>query len=172
MGFQEQIIATFIGALSGFIFSIAVFYITEKIRQANYNSNLAKNIQKEADFNVSLLDTIKEEIDELLRKISANDAGHIYTIFKYDQLQKNFLQQALWNGYLYEKLETEDIYKVQEMWSFFMPSSNQFDIGNVELLKSGQMTQADALNRFEYVKKKIIEFKKFNKDLKKKFTNK
>lgn len=166
MNFWQQAAATFIGALSGFIFSIALFYVTEKVKQHSYADNLEKNLQKELDFNLSLLETIKDEIDELLRKITANDAQHIFTIFKYEQLQKNFLQQAFWNGTLYNKLTPEKVYKVQEMWNFFTFDTTQFDMNNVATFQRGQNSQLDTLSRFEFVKKTVGDYIKFNKELK------
>lgn len=44
MNFAEQIISTFIGATAAFIFSILLFYLTEKWKNSKKNKDLNENI--------------------------------------------------------------------------------------------------------------------------------
>lgn len=53
--FQQQIIATFIGSVSGFIFSLVLFYLTEKWKNNRINKDLSKNLQKELEYNIEFI---------------------------------------------------------------------------------------------------------------------
>ena len=58
----QQIVATFIGALAAFVFSLALFYLTERWKNQKINSDLCRNLQKELEYNIAFLELYKKDL--------------------------------------------------------------------------------------------------------------
>ena len=159
MTFTQQIFATFIGAFAAFIFSIALFYLTEKWKNSRINKDLSGNLQKELTFNITFLESFEDEIEKGLRQISADDKS-VIIIWKFSQFQRLFIQEAFNKGLLYKHLRTEDITGVDAMLSFFTPAQDQLAIAQLQSYKIGQAEKAVTLRNFEYNRNKIQEYKK------------
>src|SRR3989304_9642800 len=101
----QQVSSTFIGASLGFIFSIALFYLIERWRARWIHKGLCDNLQKEFDFNIVLITEMQEGVEEILRKITANNPRIYTTVFyKFRKLQRLFIFQAFDHGMVYKYL--------------------------------------------------------------------
>ncbi|MFA5173447.1 MAG: hypothetical protein WC435_03570 [Candidatus Paceibacterota bacterium] len=160
--------STFIGALSAFIFSIFLFYLTEKWKNKLANKNLGDCLQKEIDYNIIFLEKYKEDYEKMLRQISANDK-QIYTVFRFEKLQRLFLQEAFNKGILYKHLNTEQISEVDNMINFFGYSTNNLAWSILNGFKGNTSTQSDTLRKFEWDKDQIDKYINLLKTLKEKF---
>lgn len=170
MTFEQQIIATFIGALAGFIFSISLFYLTEKWKNNKANKDLSDNLQKELDYNSNFIEGYKEDFEKLIRKITANDR-QIFTIFRFNKLQRLFLLEAFNKGLLYKYLSADEINKLDAMLDYFTISMNQIHYGYVEDYRNNMVSQQISLQRFEMNKDLLEEYLKLVKTLKEKLKN-
>jgi len=167
MIFWEQIIATFIGALVAFIFSLFLFYLTEKWKNDRINKNLNKNLQKEFDFNVHFLEQFQADFEKMLRQITAKDT-QIYTIFRFNKLQRLFILEAFEKGLLYQYLSADEINELDSMLNYFNNTSDQYSWGILNEYKVDVTTQQDALRKFEYDKDQIERYLNLQKTLKNK----
>lgn len=167
MTFGEQIIATFIGAISAFIFSIALFYFTEKWKNSTVNKNLRDNLQKEFEYNIAFLEECKSDFDKLLRKVTANDT-QIYTIFRFYRLQRLFILEAFNKGLLYQYLTPEDINNLDSMLNYFSNVQDQLEWDRLRKFTEGTLHQQEALRSYEYDKEQIEKYIDVQKTLKEK----
>lgn len=167
MTFEQQIISTFIGALAGFIFSIFLFYFTEKWKNSRINKDLSNNLQKEFDYNINFLDGYKDEFEKLIRKITANDR-QIFTVFRFKKLQRLFILEAFNKGLLYKYLNSEDINELDAMLDYFNSSMDQVHYGYIENYINNKAPQQNSLQMFEFNRDQIIKYLKLSKILKEK----
>lgn len=159
MTFEQQIFSTFIGALAGFIFSIFLFYLADKWKASRINKNLSANLQKEFDYNINFLESYKQEYEKLIRQVTANDK-EIFTIFRFNKLQRLFLQEAFNKGLLYKHLTSDEINDLDLMLSYFTDSMNQLHLMYLDEYKSDKTTQQISLKRFEFNRELIDKYLK------------
>lgn len=165
MTFWEQTSSTLIGVIAGFIFSIVLFYLTERWKNSRINKDLSNNLQKEFDFNINFLENYKDDFDKLIRKITANDK-QVFTIFRFDKLQRLFILEAFNKGLLYKYLTSEEINDLDSMLNYFLPAMNQVHYTYSEDYKTGKRTQVDSLGLFEFNRGYIEKYLKLTKNLK------
>lgn len=167
MAFWEQTLSTLIGVIAGFVFSIIVFYLTEKWKNSRINQDLSSNLQKEFEFNINFLEKYKTEFEKLIRKISTNDKRH-FIIFRFSKLQRLFLLEAFNKGLLYKYLKSEEINELDSMLSYFTATMDQIHYNYSNEYKTGKSTQADSLAIFEFNKEEIEKYLKLTRTLKEK----
>ena len=56
MTFQEQMFATFLGSVFGFIFAIVIFYTQERYKEKKEQKNIFSNLREEIWFNISVVE--------------------------------------------------------------------------------------------------------------------
>jgi hypothetical protein len=169
MNFAEQIVSTLIGTFAGFIFSIVLFYLTEKWRSQRTHKDLSSNIQRELQFNVDFLAAYKTEFEKMLRLITAQDAQQekqIYTIFRHNKVQRLFLQEAFQKGLLYKSLTTDEINDVDAMLSYFLPYRDQLLSKLLTDYTTHQATGQVVLQTFEWDRDQLDKYLKFLNTLK------
>lgn len=167
MTFEQQIASTFIGALAGFIFSIFLFYLTEKWKNSKANKDLSDNLQKELGYNSNFIEGYKEDFEKLIRKVAANDK-QIFTIFRFNKLQRLFILEAFNKGLLYKYLSADEINDLDAMLDYFTFSMNQIHYGYIDDYKNNKTSQQNSLQRFEMNKDLLEKYFKLVKALKEK----
>jgi len=168
MTFFEQVLATFIGALAAFVFSLVLFYLQEKFKEGKNGKTLMSNIKKECDFNVIFLEDFKDQFDKFLRKISANDKSAFLPL-KFEKVQRLFISKAFNEGLLYDSLKAEELQELDSMLDYFSQSTNNFFWTRLQAFCSGKTDAAAALPGFEFDKEKIQKYINFQKLIKEKF---
>ena len=128
MSFKEQVFASFIGTFFGFISAFILFLLTNYIRSLKINKNLKNHLKREFEYDVSLLQEWIDEIDTILRKITASDT-QVYNYLKYSFFQRYFMQESFKFGIIYKLFTNEDIFNLNEMLV-------HFDIGGEQFVKS------------------------------------
>ncbi|MEK6690538.1 MAG: hypothetical protein AABY78_04435 [Nitrospirota bacterium] len=160
MTFQEQVIATLLGSLAGFLFAIVIFYITENIRTKRIKKNLTKNLKREFEYNISLLQEWIDEIDKILRKITANDT-QVFSYLKYSYYQRLFAQESFHFGILYELYNNnEDISTLNAIFFHCDINEEQYINQIITKWKDTQIEQKKALSTFEFEKETPQKYKK------------
>jgi hypothetical protein len=92
MTFGQQVLASFVGTAFGFIFAIFLFLITKVIRSHLDKKTLRKHLKREFEYDISLLQEWIDEIDKILRKITANDP-QVFSYLRYTFFQRFFVQE-------------------------------------------------------------------------------
>ena len=145
MSFTDQIIATLIGSSSAFLFGIILFLITSYFKSKNERKNFLKRLQAEIKSNISLY---QNNISMILSVLSTQNYKVLKplpfgTIFN---SKSYFLEKSFENGYIYDLLDEEQIYKMQSIESKINFDNNQNNynhneqttLSNEEILKQNE----------------------------------
>ena len=103
----------------------------------------------------------------MLDRITMNNKD-IYTIFRFNKLQRFFILEAFNKGLLYQYLSKEDIGDVDAMLNYFTSGTDSFAWNFLNGFKSGQIPQKDVYSKFEFDKKQIESYIKITQTLKEK----
>lgn len=97
MNFLSSLTSIFLGALLGFIFSICLFYLTNKLYVKLQRETVSKNLIKEFEFNELYLKKLLENLKNIIEKIGTNDRDtYYYCIYK--DYQRQFMQSYFQQG--------------------------------------------------------------------------
>ncbi len=165
--YWQPLIPTFIGALLAFIFSIFLFYLTEKWKSSRANKNLSTNLQREFDYNIQFLESYKSDFEKLVRAVSSNNKFPLI-IFRFYKLQRLFILEAFNKGLLYQYLDADDINQLDTMLNYFNNISDTMAWNTLNGYKNNIITQQSALETFEYGKDQIDKYIGIQKKLKNK----
>lgn len=161
MTFLQQVLASFIGTVFGFIFAILLFLITNSIKAFFDRKTLLRHLKREFEYDSALLQDWIEEIDKVLRKITANDL-QVFSYLRYSFFQRSFMQEAFKLGIMYNSLNNEEISNLNNILLHCDVGPEQYVNNAIQQWKNGQLQQRDALGQFEFQKD---ELKKFRKNL-------
>jgi len=160
----QQILASFIGTLFGFIFAIVLFLITNYIQRKVAKKTLKKYLNREFQYNISLLQDWMDTIDEILRKITAKDK-QIYKYVKYSDFARYFMDESFKFGIIFDLFSNEDVFKLNKVVTYCNFALEQFINARVTKWNNCPIAEEDKLqkellNFFEYEKTKLKDFKK------------
>lgn len=167
MTFLQQVLASFVGSLFGFIFAIILFLVTVTIKEQFDKRTLLKHLKREFEYDISLLQEWIEEVDKILRKITANDL-QVYTYLRYTFFQRSFMQEAFRSGMMYRSLNNEEISNLNNVLSHCDTGIEQYVNGAIQQWKNKQLLQQDALRQFEFEKEELQRFRKHLQEVLKK----
>jgi hypothetical protein len=142
--FWQNIISTFIGAFLAFIFSICLFYLTTHLQKKSQRASLEKNLIREFEFNEQYLAKLLSELNKAIEKITVND-HNVYFLGKYEGFQRLFIQFYFQQGFLYEKLTSEDINLLDTILNHMAIATGQYIYNQISSWKSGQLNQSQIL---------------------------
>lgn len=112
MTYTQQIIATLIGTLGGFIVALLMFYIKESFQSKKKEETLLKNLSYELDYNINLLGKYVEDLTKCIEKVSS-DKKSVFTSIQYDKVAIFFAKQFYKEGLVSKYLHVEDL----ERWN-------------------------------------------------------
>ncbi len=111
MTFWQYLLATFVGVALGFVFSIILFYLTNRWSRNARKKSLEGNLVKEFVFNEKYLQDLIKKLDAALQDITVENRN-AYHYFRYRSYQQLFTTTYLSQDFIYERLEPDDIYKL------------------------------------------------------------
>lgn len=164
MTFIQQVVASFIGTTFGFIFSIILFLITWLIKTYLDKKTLKKHLKREYEYDVSLLQEWIDEIDKILRKITANDK-QIFSFIRYTYFQRSFIQEAFRSGLMYNSLNNEEISNLNTILLHCDTGIEQYINGIIHEWKTDQKPQQEALRNFEFEKEELKKYQKHLREI-------
>jgi hypothetical protein len=157
MTFGQQVVATFVGSTSGFVFGVALFILTERVRRRWQKGTVAKYVIREIKYDLSLLSTWAKQVAKILGQVAAEDK-RVWEVLGYGKFQRTFIQQAFVSGVLYDRLSDEEIRGLEEVVShfdlglmnYFQSLISEWQNGEVAKLKMHQSFQfeCDEIQRF------------------------
>lgn len=168
MDFTQQVIANITGVVIGFLFSIMLFYLTEKWKRASERKTALQNVAREMGYNIGLLERMRDQIGDLLQDISvgADSKPTLYKNFSFGKLQKLFVIEAFNRGILYEILSPEDINNFDAMLSFFDKGTDEWADDVLKRLSEHGIKPNDAHDVFKHLKNKVTEHLDYLRKLK------
>lgn len=172
MGFKQQIVSSFIGTLFGFLFAIVLFLLTDWLYKKKVRKEFKKNLKREFQYNITLLQDWIDKIDVILRQITAKDR-EIYQYLKYSDLARYFLDESFKLGLIYHSFTNEQIFDLNKLVTHCSFSIEQFVNNKISLWKTcTEMAENNfqkiLLVDFDFQKSELKRFKKLLEELLKK----
>ncbi|OVE79460.1 hypothetical protein BVY00_00400 [bacterium G20] len=164
--FWSQVFASLIGAFSAFLLSIILFFVTQSARNRKQESQLAANAASEIETDISMLDEVRAQIDDLCQEIEIEtDKTKLYIPMRYVDILYVFLPQTYSGGLLREILSSIEITELNRVIN---RNSKQTDDVNLLILnnyKQGTEDVAGILRFFRSQKKQAQKDINFLRDI-------
>lgn len=175
MNFKEQILASFLGTLFGFIFAIVLFLITNWIQKLLANKNFKKHLEREFNYDIKLLQGWIDKIEVVLRKITAKDR-QVFQYLKYSDLGRYFMDESFKLGLIYDLFTDEQVFKLNKLVTHCSLDSEGYVNGKITEWKNHPVDAEDKLQKevmgvFEYQRMELKDFKDLILELIKKLHN-
>jgi len=169
MVFKEQILASFIGTVFGFIFAIACFLLTYYIQRKLANNVFKKHLRREFRYDIKLIKDWIETIEKVLRKVTAKDK-QVYYYIKYSDLARYFMDESFKLGLIYNLFSDEQVFALNKLVTHCSIGTEQYINNKIIAWKSCPATEEDKqqkelLEAFEYQKDELSKFKKLLDEL-------
>lgn len=169
MTFKEQILASFIGTLFGFILAVVLFLITNYIQRKLANKVFRKYLKREFEYDIRLLQDWIDKIEEVLRKIAAKDK-QIYQYIKYSDLARYFMDESFKLGLIYSLFTNDQIFNLNKLVTHGSIGMEQYVNNKVVVWNNCPASEEDKqqkelLKVFEYQKSLLKEFKNLLEEL-------
>jgi hypothetical protein len=149
--FWERVIATLVGTVAGFLFSIALFYLTEKFKRERERTKVLKGLRRELTFNLRLLESWLRGIETARPQVAAGDQN-IYLYLDYSRVLRIFVQQAASAGLLYDLLADEELVALDKaLRTCDVPAEQDF-MQKLQQWKDGTIDNAQMFRTLEFHK--------------------
>jgi uncharacterized membrane protein YgaE (UPF0421/DUF939 family) len=165
MKFGQQILATLIGTIAGFIFSIILFYLTNKWKINSYKKNVVKNFSKEIEYNLSLINRLHSQINDVISKVTA-DRIDIYTYLDYKRYQRLFLDELFRQEVLYERLNQDEVSEIDTILFHFSIVAENYMNKNIEDWKARKIDRVPTLRSLEFERDQLEGYRQTLQNIK------
>jgi hypothetical protein len=150
--FWSRALATLVGTVAGFLFSIVLFYVSESVKQSRGRKRIVDGLKREAAFNLSLCDSWLVAFSDMRPKIAAGDTSFLHYI-DYSRILSIFVGEALKAGILYELLTDDSLVALDKWLRYFQGHSEREINSQIEQWKAGsisplELSQALTFNEF------------------------
>ena len=71
--FWQQVWSTLVGTVAGFVFSIVLFYLTERIKRSHDRAKTLKGLRRELQFDLALSASWLKGIEDARPQVAAGD---------------------------------------------------------------------------------------------------
>jgi len=151
--FWSRALATLVGTVAGFVFSIVLFYVSEHVKRSRERTKVVAGLKREAAFNISLCGAWLKAFGDIRLKVAAGDQA-VFNYIDYTRALRIFVHEAVGAGILYDLLSDDELVEFDKSLRFFMPFSEQDINSKIQQWKTGGISAADmsqALTFHEYV---------------------
>ena len=169
MTFAEQVTATLVGTISGFLFSLMLFWVKEYFGKTKLQKHLIENLQYEFEYNNNLFKKYSQKISECIEAVNAG-TREVYLSLNYSFVASYFALQFYREGLASKYLHYEDIKRWNDVLINHGAGSEQYVLDNLALWRKGEVEadrvftalkyERDQLNHaiemIDYLKKKIV----------------
>ncbi|MEA2095933.1 MAG: hypothetical protein U9P73_04470 [Candidatus Cloacimonadota bacterium] len=144
MNFYEQLVATMIGTISGFIFSLFLFYIKEKLSISKRRRFMVKNVKKELEANIVLLIKADQSLTKCIEQVT-NNIQQVYCTLNYKFYGKFFTQQFYQSGFIYDEWTIKDIETLNEAFVAYSVGSDAYVLNGLQQWRDGKADNKSTL---------------------------
>jgi len=155
--FWQNFLSTFMGAILGFIFSLALFYITRVVAQKSDIKILKKNLNKEFEFNIYFLKNLLNNLNGVIEKITANNKN-VWFVHQYEEYQRVFTQAYFQRGLLYDRLTPKELSRWSLLLVHMVQGTVSYLMDQLEKWKADEITQQEASDVFIYERNCISDY--------------
>lgn len=168
MTFWNHVTATLIGTIAGFIFSLALFWLKERLKQNRLINHLVTNLKYELEYNLNLFKKYSARVSECIEAINS-DKKDVYLTLDYNFVASYFSIQFYREGLARRYLHYEDMKRWNDVVSNHSAGTEQYVMDVVESWRKSEIEkdkvfsalkhERDQLNyaieMIEYLKAKI-----------------
>lgn len=168
MTFWNYVIATLIGTTAGFLFSLAFFWLKERVKQNYLTKNLIINLKYELEYNLNLFKKYSIKVSECIEAINSGKKD-VYLNLDYNFVSSYFSIQFYREGLTRKYLHYEDLKRWNDIVSNHSAGSEKYVMDAVESWRKTEIEkekvfsalkhERDQLNyaieMIEYLKAKI-----------------
>lgn len=144
MTFGQQLTATLIGTVSGFLLSICLFYLKEKWARHSTIEFLEKNVINEIEYNVKLLTQILTDLKKCIEKVTVNDRT-AYCYVNYGRFARYFIQSYYQSGYITKKWDLDDLDRLDYILIYYNVGSDAYVLNGLQNWRNNLINQTEAL---------------------------
>lgn len=127
----------------GFVFSIALFYITSTLTKWRQKKELKLNLKREIELNIFYLGKLVSKLEGVVQKMSVGNL-HIFEYFKYDAFERYFISQYYQQGYLLHRMNDKELNNLGTILQKMNPGSGDFINDVIRRWKAEPTTTAQA----------------------------
>ena len=160
--------SSFWGSFFGFVFALALFYITEWIKSYRFKKQLKKYLVKEFKFNLLLFEEWKQTIERMLRGIAAQDR-QTYGYLRYSEIVTYFLQRSYQEGIITDIIKDEDIKDLSNLLSMININAETYVNKHLIDWKSGSIDQKNITQKLNHELDELNKHRKLIEGLMDKF---
>lgn len=131
MTFNQQLTATLIGTVAGFLLSICLFYLKEKWIKHSAIKQLKKNVINEINYNIKLLTQVLTDLKKSIEKVTVNDRL-VYCNVNYGRFARFFLQSYYQSGHMSDVWDLNDIDKLDNIMIHYNVGSDAYVLNGLE----------------------------------------
>jgi hypothetical protein len=147
----NQIWSTLVGTIAGFVFSLALFYFTDRIKRRHDRMRILRGLQRELKFDLALFDSLSKGIEDARLKVAVGDKD-IYLYLDYSRFLSIFIIQAVREGILYDLLTNEDLVGLDKAMRTCNAQPEKEFSDRLTLWKSGQIGNSEMFKTLEFHK--------------------
>lgn len=157
--FWQQVWSTLVGTVAGFVFAIALFYLTERIKRERDRAKILKGLRRELKFDLALFESWLKGIEDARPQVAAGDRN-IWLYLDYTRFLSIFIGQAVRDGILYDLLTDDELVGLDKAMRSCNPGAEQEFFTKLNQWKAGQIDNADMFKTFEFNKFVVTTSKK------------
>lgn len=144
MTFSQQITATLIGTVAGFLLAICLFYLKEKWIRHYAIKQLKKNVVNEINYNIKLLTQVLTDLKKCIEKVTVNDRL-AYCNVNYGRFARFFLQSYYQSGYMSDVWNLNDIDKLDNIMIYYTAGSDAYVLNGLNNWRNNAIDQKETL---------------------------
>ncbi len=145
LSFLQQVCATLIGVVAGFLFSFILFYIKELVSSQKKKKNLLECLKYEFEYNLNLFKKYLGKIEECIVSVNGDRKDTYLNRLDYSLIAAHFSRSFYSEGLIIKYLHVENM----KRWNDFLSSHSD---GSEEYL----LEQLEKWRKSEIAKKEII----------------
>ena len=146
-----HVISTLLGTLAGFLFAIALFYITEHVKRKHDREKILKGLRRELSYDLGLFDSWLKGIDTARPQVAVGDKN-IFLHIGYTTVLRIFIQQAIPAGLLYDLLTDQELVELDTALRTCDSAAEKDYLDKLSAWRSGAMSNEDMFKTFEFHK--------------------
>lgn len=137
MTFWQNVLSTGIGAVLGFVFSIVLFYISQRVQKNTWRRDLRNSVSKELEYDRDYIQTQLDALNQSIERLG-NDEREIFPLVRFSGLRTTAWGQYVTSGYVWDDLDPSQVAEFDEMLWNMGPSAEQLVFLAVERWKEGE----------------------------------
>lgn len=149
MAFWQNVLSTAIGATLGFVFSIALFYISQRVRENTWRRDVRKSFYRELEFNRDYVVAQLDALEKTIERVS-NDEREVFPVVRFSGLRTVAYGQYVASGYIWDDLKPKDVSELDEMLWDLGPGAEQLVFETVDGWKRGDSDKTTTYNHLDW----------------------